>query len=443
MQPNTKQKPELSFVGISDMAGKVRGKSFPTDQWEKRADRGVGWTPAIAYMTCFDTIAASDYGAFGDLLIVPDPDTRFPLPCLRDGMTPSDFMLGDILTLDGAVWDLCLRGKAKAALAKLYDNHGIQVRAAFEHEFINTSIPPHYGDGYGFRGFRASADWSGDLMAALRAAGITPDTFMKEYGPSQYELTIAPEIGLKAADFAVLVRELTRDVLRQHDAEASFTPIIDPAKVGTGVHIHMSFLDKDMQPITYDASHPQGLSDVTKYFIGGVLKYLKPILAFLSSSEISYLRLTPHRWSAAYNNLGYRDREAAVRICPITALDADAIAKQFNIEMRAVDASSSPHLALAAIIFAGEEGIRNKISPSAPTDEDIARLPTAELAKRGIEPLPKSLTEALDEMAKSKVVRGWFGDDFVDAFITHKKSEIDFLKDMTWQEKCTAYTDAY
>ena len=75
---------------------------------------------------------------------------------------------------------------------------------------------------------------------------------------------------------------------------------------------------------------------------------------------ISYTRLTPHRWSAAFNNLGYRDREAAVRICPVTGRDEIAKARQFHFEFRAADAAANPHLLLAVLIRSGLQGIKKK-----------------------------------------------------------------------------------
>ena len=168
---------------------------------------------------------------------------------------------------------------------------------------------------------------------------------MKEYGPNQYEVVIAPEEGLRAADAAVILRELTRSTARACGEEATFSPIRDPANVGNGVHIHMSFLNKDNTPATYDAGGPYGMSTITGSFSAGVLKYLDSIVAITAPSVISYLRLTPHRWSAAFNNLGFRDREASLRICPVTAKEPSDIARQYNIEYRAADAAACPHLA--------------------------------------------------------------------------------------------------
>ncbi|RUU56493.1 glutamine synthetase, partial [Mesorhizobium sp. M2C.T.Ca.TU.009.01.2.1] len=91
----------LLFVATCDVSGRVRGKAFPLDLIEKRAGRGVGWTPTNVQITCFDAIAESPYGSLGDLLLVPDRDSRVTVD-FEDGSPAEDFMLGDILTLEGA-----------------------------------------------------------------------------------------------------------------------------------------------------------------------------------------------------------------------------------------------------------------------------------------------------------------------------------------------------
>ena len=430
----------MIFVATSDLAGLVRGKSFPASEWEKRCERGVGWTPTNVQITCFDTIADSPFGSLGDLALVPDSGTRFQL---GQGAGALDVVLGDIQTLEGAPWEYCTRAIAKRALTELHDLFGASVVSAFEHEFQLKDVPVRAGDSFGLKGFRDGQVWAEALLAELARTSCKPDTFMKEYGPSQYEVTNKPAQDITAVDNAVILRILTDDVLRRHGVAASFSPILDPESVGNGVHIHFSFVGDDGEPLTHDASDPHGMSTLTRHFIGGVLEHLDQILALLAPSAISYLRLTPHRWSAAFNNLGYRDREASVRICPVSARDSDAIARQFNFEVRAVDAAASPYLAFAAIVFAGSHGIRHQIEPPAPTQEDLSLLSSDELAKRGFKRLPQSLEEALAALDGSKAVRDWFGSDFVDVYIAHKKGELQHLEGRDWTGKCNLYKEIY
>ncbi|MFA3920596.1 glutamine synthetase family protein [Ruegeria hyattellae] len=430
----------LIFVGTSDLAGKTRGKAFPLDQLEKRLQRGIGWTPTNVQINCFDVIAESPFGALGDLLLIPDAATQVQAEFVDK---PEHFILGDIVTLEGEPWDFCTRSLLKSALARLQDVAGVTLLSAFEHEFQLKGNLDMAGEAYGRSGFEMQRTLCELLMHQLEAAGFAPDSIMKEYGPNQYEVVVGPEIGVRSADAAVILRELTRSCARALGQEATFTPIRDPESVGNGVHIHMSFLDQAGDPATYDATGPSGMSGLTRAFAAGVLKYMDSILALTAPSAISYLRLTPHRWSAAYNNLGFRDREASLRVCPVTTKDPASFARQFNIEYRAADAAACPHLALAAIVHAGVQGIEEGLEAPEPTEEDLSLLTPTELSDQGYVRLPQSLEKALDLFSANRTVIGWFPEPFARVYTAHKMSEIDHLSEMDNIQRCAAYEKTY
>jgi len=431
---------DLIFAATSDLAGKVRGKAFPATQLDKRLKRGVGWTPTNVQINCFDKIAESPFGALGDLLLVPDPATEVRADF---GENTEHFVLGDIVTLEGEPWEYCTRSLLKSALARLERVAGVRLLAAFEHEFQLTSTSELVGEAYGRGGFEEQRKFCEIPVSKIEDAGFDPDSIMKEYGQNQYEVVIGPEEGVRAADAAVILRELTKSTARHLGQQATFTPIRDPNSVGNGVHVHMSFLDADGQPATYDPDGPCGMSALTSSFAAGVLKYLDAILAFTAPSVISYLRLTPHRWSAAYNNPGFRDREASLRVCPVTAKDPTSIARQFNIEYRAADAAACPHLALAAILHAGIQGIEEGLTAPVPTEEDLSLLSAQDLAARGYIRLPETLEAALERMTESATVASWFPASFLPVYKAHKMSEIAHLAEMDPSAKCEAYERTY
>lgn len=431
----------MIFAATSDLSGKTRGKAFPADQLTKRRERGMGWVPTNVQITCFDTIADSPFGSFGDLALVPDQTADVSVD-FEDGTPAERFMLSDIRTLDGQPWAFCTRSILRNALSRLKDLTGARLMAAFEHEFQFALGSTLMHQGFGLQGHAEHAGFAETLMAALEQAGLTPDSFICEYGPDQFEVTVAPEEGVKAADAAVMTRELTRMTARRFEQRATFTPIRSVASVGNGVHIHMSFMGEN-GPLTYDPAGTHGLSQLTASFAAGVLKYLDSILALTAPSVISYERLTPHRWSAAYNNLGLQDREASLRICPVTAKDPEAIARQFNIEYRAGDAAASPHLALAAIVHAGCQGIEEKLAAPDVTTEDLSLLSAEELAQKGFVRLPETLEDALERFAGNDVVTGWFDAQFAAVYLAHKKAEAAFLAGMDTAQKCAAYEGVY
>ena len=432
---------QLVVACCSDLAGKVRGKAFPAADFDKRLKRGVGWTPTNVQITCFDSIAESPFGALGDLVMIPDPVTRTRIE-LAENETAEEFVIGDIKNTNGTPWDYCTRSLLKAALCRLERVAGLTLFGAFEHEFQFRNRAGSLGESFTLAGFRAERRFAETLIGAMRKAGVAPDTFMKEFGANQFEMTIGAQRGVAIADHSMIARELVHAVASALGRQVTFTPIRDPAGVGNGVHIHLSFL-KDGKPATYDPDGEHGLAETSGQFIAGVLKYLDSIVAITAPSVISYLRLTPHRWSAAFNNLGFRDREAAVRICPVSEISDVDPGAQYNFEFRAADAAASPYLQLAALLHAGVQGIEEELPAPKATEEDLSLLSADALSARGYLRLPQTLDEALGRFRANSVVTKWFPAGFADTYIKHKEGEIAFLKDRDQAEVCRAYEEVY
>jgi len=433
---------DIIYVCTSDLAGKLRGKGFPSADLAARSVRGVGWTPTNVQITCFDTIADSPYGALGDLALVPDAATRVRID-FGDGGPPEDFALGVIRHLDGRPWECCTRSILQAALDRLQAAAGVRLFGAFEHEFHMPERGGPPGEGYTLAAFRSERAFAETVTAALRQGGITPDTVMREYGADQFELTVRPTLGVAIADQGVLAREIVRCVGERLGKRISFTPLRAPGSVGNGLHIHLSFRDDDDRPVTYDPAGQHGLSRAAGAFVAGVLRHIGSLVALTCPSVVSYQRLVPHRWSAAFNNLGVQDREAAIRICPVVAFDGSDPAPQFNFEYRAADAAASPHLQLAAIVHAGAAGIEDGLAAPEATAEDLSLLSAAALSARGLVRLPGSLAEALDRLEADSIVRGWFPEGLIDIYLAHKRNEIAYLADRSETEVCAAYEEVY
>ena len=433
---------DIVMICCSDLSGHVKGKGFPSVDLPKRLDRGVGWVPTNAQITAFNTIADTPFGALGDLLLIPDSDAEVRVD-FGDGLPAEHFFLGDICHTDGKPWACCPRGILQRALAALQAETGLDLLSAFEMEFQFLRQDGDRESGFGLAGFREKKVFGEVYTAALRAAGAEPDSFLKEWGERQYEVTVHPRCGVTAADHAVIMRELARATARRLDEPITFTPVRQPDAVGNGLHIHMSFLDRNGDPATYDPKGPGGLSEVASHYVAGILHHLPSIIAFTAASAVSYARLVPHRWSAAYNNLGYRDREAAMRICPVAAVGGLDLASQFNFEFRAADSAASPYLQLAALVLAGLDGVRQEMMPVAPTAEDLSLLSEKALRQRGLVRLPMTLEMALETLERDESVCAWFDEPFVEIYLKHKRGELEFLADKSPQEIYRAYERVY
>ena len=431
---------ELVFVGVCDLAGLVRGKGFPAVELERRLRQGVGLTGSNIMISAFGTILSSPFGTRGDVVMMPDPTTAVQVPF--DGASAEHFYLADIQELDGRPWSCCPRDFLRRALTSLQAEAGLTIKSAFEQEFVHLGIEERLGDAYSLASYRRQGAFGESLTGALRAAGVTPDSFLPEYGPRQFEVTVKPTIGLRAADEAVIVREMIRAVAERMGVRASLAPILQPDGIGNGTHIHFSLWDGDGNPVSRDAAAPYGVSARVAPFLAGILHHLPALTAITAPSVASYYRLQPSRWAPVWAFLGAQDRGAAVRVAPVFPGAPEKADRQFNLEFRVADAAACPYLALGAIVHAGLDGIRRNLT--LPVERtDFWDLSEDARAEAGIRTLPRSLGEALDRLEATNEARGWFGDAFLSAYLEFKRSEIAALADLEPSDICDRYAAIY
>lgn len=436
-----KREPVTMFCYM-DISGQVRGKGFPTRLLEKRLASGIAWTPTNIMFTCLGTIADSPWGPFGDLILMPDRQAEAHVD-FGDGSAHEHFFLSDVLYTDTRPWECCPRNLLRTVATDLRNEAGAMLRVAFEHEFIYSGANPRTGDGYALDAFRRHGVFGERFLGALEAAGIHADSYLPEFAPGQFEVTFPPVDPVTACDQAIILRELARGTALRLGHGVSFTPRMTPDGLGSGVHIHMSLWDTAGRPISHDPAGPCGVGKLASQFLAGVLRHMPALCAFTAPTPVSYLRLVPHTWAAAWSNIGYRDREAGLRICPTFDSSEKSTAEQFNFEYRAADASANPYIQLAMILRAGLEGIRGKLAMPEPTDRGAEGLSEAERKKRGIVRLPSSLGAALAALDADATVQGFLPPPFLEAYRRNKKAELEIGKDWGPDELCRRYAEVY
>lgn len=434
---------DLTFLATTDHAGITRGRAIPRRAFETDPGRTVGWVPANISLTPFDVIAdPNPWGSRGDLRLLPDPAARFSAHP-PGAATPLDLVMCDIVETDGTPWCACPRTFLKDALLRLRDLAGFSLCVAFEHEFRILGAGWAAAPVFSLAALRRADPFGPELTAALAEAGLGPETFIAEYGRDQFEVTVAPADGLAAADAAVAVRETTRELARLRGWRASFAPKTEPAGVGNGVHVHLSLVDAEGRPATYDAGRPGRLSRPAGAFAAGVLRHLPALAALTAPSPVSYLRLVPHHWSSAWTWLGERDREASLRICPTVTLGGRDPAPQLNLEYRAADACACPHLALGAIVRAGLEGLLADLPDPPLVEGDPALLDPAVLERLGLRRLPGSLPEALDALLADPLARAWQHPEALESYLGTKRAELRLVETLAADALCARYAEVY
>jgi glutamine synthetase len=421
-----------------DNGGIIRCKATHASKLPTRIHEGIGQSRALSAWTGVESLPSVEgLGPVGEFRLVPDPESFAILPYVPNTAS----MFCDQIGIDGQPWPVDPRGFLRRMIAKLADK-GMRMEATAEHEFylareeMGKYVTADKTLCYSTTGLDEQAEVIDTILEALESQGIGLEQFHTELGPSQQELSVTHADVLRAADNICRVRETIRGVARTFGLLASFAPKPFLDQAGSGAHIHFSVWGTESSEFAgrnlfYDANRENGLSQTGRYFVGGVLRHLRGLLALTCGSVNSYSRLLPHFWSSAYTAWGFDNREAAIRV-PSTYWGREATS--INLEIKSADHSGNPYLALGGIIAAGLDGIEKQINPGEPASIDPGNYSDEERERMGIRRLPTSLDESLDELSHDQVLLDALGPKLAEAYLAVKHSEIDFFKDKTAEE---------
>ncbi len=269
------------------------------------------------------------------------------------------------------------------------------------------------------------ADLRDDMSAALDALGLQVERAHHEVGTGgQQEINYRFDTLLRSADKVMLFKYVIKNVAWNAGKTVTFMPKPLFGDNGSGMHCHQS-LWKGGDPLFYDERGYGGLSDLARWYIGGLLHHAPSLLAFTNPTVNSYHRLVPGYEAPVNLVYSARNRSACVRI-PVTGTNP----KAKRIEFRVPDPSSNPYLAFAAMMMAGLDGIKNRIEPLAPVDKDLYELPPEEHAQ--IPQVPGSLPAVLDalEADHDYLTEGnVFTPDLIETWIDIKRTlEVDPIR---------------
>ena len=266
------------------------------------------------------------------------------------------------------------------------------------------------------------ADIRDAICIELDKLGLQVERSHHEVGTAgQAEINYRFDSLAKAGDKVMLFKYVVKNVAHAFGKTATFMPKPLFGDNGSGMHVHQS-LWKGGEPLFYDERGYGGLSDMARWYIGGLLKHAPSLLAFTNPTLNSYHRLVPGYEAPVNLVYSARNRSACVRI-PITGSNP----KAKRIEFRVPDPSSNPYLAFSAMLMAGLDGIKNRIEPADPVDKDLYELPPEEHAS--IPQVPGSLGAVLDSLEADHdyLTEGdVFTPDLVETWIEYKRTkEID------------------
>ncbi len=268
-------------------------------------------------------------------------------------------------------------------------------------------------------------DFRSEIMLTLRRTGVPVEVHHHEVSSGgQCEIDIRYGPLTKMGDHLLMYKYVIKNIARKHNKTVTFMPKPIFKDNGSGMHIHTSLWKGDKN-LFYDAKGYAMISDLCKWYIGGMLKHAHAVLAFAAPTTNSYRRLVPGYEAPV--NLCYSARNRSA-VCRIPMYSSAPAARR--VEFRAPDPSCNGYLAFAALLMAGIDGIRNKIDPGQPIDKNIDDLPPEE--KQKIPGVPKSLEEALEALEKDHefLLQGdVFTKDVIETWIAYKRqTEIEPLR---------------
>ena len=282
----------------------------------------------------------------------------------------------------------------------------------------NLGYKPRYKEGYfPVPPMDHFQDLRSEMILTMEKLGIEIEVQHHEVATAgQSEIDMRFDTLLSMADKLMLYKYVVKNVAAASGRTATFMPKPLFQDNGSGMHCHQSLWNGD-QPLFYDEAGYGGLSDLGRWYVGGLLAHARSILAFAAPTTNSYKRLVPGYEAPVNLVYSQRNRSAACRI-PLYSKSP----KAKRIEFRCPDPACNPYLAFAAMLMAGLDGIQKKIEPPAPVEKDLFELPAEELAL--IPQVPASLGEALEALEADQdylKAGGVFTDDLIETWITYKR----------------------
>ena len=256
-----------------------------------------------------------------------------------------------------------------------------------------------------------------DMVLTLEDMGFEIEASHHEAAPGQHEIVFRYDEGLATADNIMTFKLVVKTIAKRHGLHATFMPKPMNDSDGCGMHLKMTLMDLEGNNILSDPADSYGLSELGYHFMAGIMAHVRGLTAVTNPLVNSYKRIVPGNEAPAYIVWSSGNRSPLISV-PRTS------AKDMHIELRNPDPCVNSYLAFAGIIAAGLEGIKKGLMPQAATELNIYRLSEEECEKLNLKRLPKSLSEAVEEMEKDPLVMKTLGEYISGKYVRAKRREV-------------------
>ncbi len=430
----TEQDVKFIRLQFTDIFGTLKNVSITSDLLDK----------ALNNQCVFDGSSIEGFVRIeeSDMYLRPDPNTFAVFPWRAQSERVAR-MICDIYNPDGTPFEGDPRYVLKKTLKEAADL-GYTFNVGPECEFFlfqvdNNGVPTtitHDNAGYFDLGpVDLGENARRDMCLMLEEMGFKIETSHHEVAGGQHEIDFRYTDALETADNIMTFKLVVKTVAHQHGLHASFMPKPIAGINGSGMHTDQS-LSKGSKNAFYDPKDKLALSEIAYSYIAGIMKHIKAMTALTNPLVNSYKRLVPGYEAPVYIAWSAKNRSPLIRI-PASRGEST------RIELRNPDPSCNPYLALAVILAAGLDGIKNNLKPVESVEANIYNMDDQERAKYGIDSLPGDLHEAIQELKKSELMRKVLGEHVFDRYIEAKLLEWDDYRTKVHKWEVEQYLTKY
>ncbi|MCK5266280.1 MAG: glutamine synthetase, partial [Candidatus Thorarchaeota archaeon] len=399
-------RPEFLRLVFSDLLGHMRSYEVGIDQLDDVLENGI----------VMDGSSVPGYASINDSDVLLRSLSTTPTSQPWD--PAAAFLLCGIYETSGKPHPRDPRNILDKMISKA-SKRGLQLMIGSELEFFtiqrrsDDSIMPLDSGGYfSSRPMDSELDFRRDIVRTLNAVGIPTTSHHHEVARGQHEVGLQYTTASTAADNILLGRQIIMEMGPMRGIDVTFMPKPFDDQNGSGLHLHQSIWETDGSRNLFASKGNGGLSQMAMSYVAGLLEHASSLIALLAPTVNSYKRLVPGFEAPTRIAWGYRNRSTMIRVPHFNGSE-----KAARIELRCPDTTISPHLAIAAILAAGLDGIERTLEPSEPTTTNLYK------STSDIKSLPGSLIESLALLDESRFMRNELGDSLVDALIAIRMHE--------------------
>ncbi len=416
------QEQNVKFIRLqfTDILGIIKNVEIPVSQLEKALDNKMMFDGSS--IEGFVRIEESDMNLY------PDLDTFVVFPWTAEKGKVARFIC-DIYNPDGTPFAGDPRNNLKRVLKEMEDLGFTDFNLGPEPEFFLFKLDEkgqptlELNDSGGYFDLAPTdlgENCRRDIVLELEEMGFEIEASHHEVAPGQHEIDFKYADAITACDYIQTFKLVVKTIARKHGLHATFMPKPLFGVNGSGMHCNLS-LFKNGENAFFDAKADLQLSETARQFIAGIVKHAESFTAITNPTVNSYKRLVPGYEAPCYVAWSTSNRSPLIRIPASRGLST-------RVEVRSVDPAANPYLALAVLLKAGLDGVKNKLTPPEPVDRNIYAMDKEERVAEGIDDLPATLAQAIGHLKANEVMISALGDHIFEHFLEAKEIEWDMFR---------------